>query len=188
MSDCGEAHLGAVGCQENVLPVQHLVGAYELSRDLGNTLRHALAFPPHSVPFHLENRLAPNYLCGLDILDGHIRPRDPPYTFNCSVIHCRGMNQFLVQVSSLYHTCYLLLDEQLHVVLNCLEKSKLTHLHWVADVQTARVHFKQQIRQAKCTAVDNKCCVQLAIIGHPVNLDKVLEVNDVGDGFLAEPG
>jgi hypothetical protein len=102
-----------------------------------------LAVPPHSVPFHLENRLAPNYLCGLDILDGHMRPQDPPYTHNCSLIRCRGIHQLLVQVSSSYRTCYLLLAEQLHVILNCLEKSKLTHLLWVAHVQTARVHFKQ---------------------------------------------
>jgi hypothetical protein len=54
-------------------------------------------------------------------------------------------------------------------------------------MQTASVHFKQQIRQAKCTLVDNKCCVQLAIIGHPVTLDKVPEANDFGGGFLAEP-
>ncbi len=60
-------------------------------------------------------------------------------------------------------------------------------LLWIAEVQTARVHFKQQIRQAKCTVVDNECCVQLTIIGHPVMHDKVLEENDVGDGFLAEP-
>jgi hypothetical protein len=110
----------------------------------------------------------------------------PRYTYNCSVIRCRGIDQFFVQVSSSYCTCYLSLAEKLHVVLNCLDKSKLTHLLWVADVHTARVHFKQQIRQAKCTAVNNKCCVQLAIIGHPVTLDEVLEANDVGDGFLAE--
>jgi hypothetical protein len=34
--------------------------------------------------------------------------------------------------------------------------------------------------------VDNKFCVQLAIIGHPITLDKVLEANDIGDCFLAE--
>jgi hypothetical protein len=35
--------------------------------------------------------------------------------------------------------------------------------------------------------VDNKCCVQLAIIRHSITLDKVLEANDVCDGFLAVP-
>ncbi len=37
------------------------------------------------------------------------------------------------------------------------------------------------------TEVNNKCCVQLAIIGHLVTLDEVLEAIDVGDGFLAKP-
>jgi hypothetical protein len=85
-----------INCQFNIL-----LELDELSRNIDNTLRHKLAVPPHSVPFHLENRLSPNYLCGLDIVDGHIRPRGPPYTYNCSVIRCRGIDQFLLQVSSL---------------------------------------------------------------------------------------
>jgi hypothetical protein len=35
--------------------------------------------------------------------------------------------------------------------------------------------------------MDHKCCVQLAIISYSITLDKVLEANDVQDGFLAVP-
>ncbi len=117
MSDHGEAYLGAVGCEEDVFVDKEAINCQfnilleldELSRGLDNTLTHTLAVPPHSVPFHPENRLAPNYLCGLYLLDGHIRPRDPPYTYNHSVSRCRGIDQFLLQVSSLYCMCFLLL-------------------------------------------------------------------------------
>jgi hypothetical protein len=49
---------------------------YELLGNLDNTLQHALVVPSHIVPFHHENRSAPNYICGLDVLGGYdIRPR-----------------------------------------------------------------------------------------------------------------
>ena len=35
--------------------------------------------------------------------------------------------------------------------------------------------------------MDHKRCVHFAIIGHPITLDKGLETDDVGDGFLALP-
>ncbi len=54
-------------------------------------------------------------------------------------------------------------------------------------MQTARVHFKQQIRQAKCIVVDHKCCIHLATISYPIKLDQILEANDVCDGFLDLP-
>ncbi len=54
-------------------------------------------------------------------------------------------------------------------------------------MQPPWVHFKQHIRQAKCTAMDHKCSVHFAIIHHPITLDKVLETYDVSDGFLAVP-
>jgi len=34
--------------------------------------------------------------------------------------------------------------------------------------------------------MDHKCCVQLAIIGYSITLDKVPEANDICDGFLAQ--
>jgi hypothetical protein len=86
MSERGEAYLSAIGCDEDVFVGKETINSQfnilleldEFPWNLENTLRHALAVLPHSVPFHLENRLAPNYLCGLDVLDGHIQPRDPP--------------------------------------------------------------------------------------------------------------
>ncbi len=54
-------------------------------------------------------------------------------------------------------------------------------------MQPAWVHFKQHIRQAKCTAMDHKCSVHFAILRCPITLDKVLETYDVSDGFLAVP-
>jgi hypothetical protein len=50
----------------------------------------------------------------------------------------------------------LLLAEKFHVVLNHLVEYKLTHLLWVADVQTTWVHFKEQVRETKLLAMDNK--------------------------------
>jgi hypothetical protein len=64
---------------------------------------------------------------------------------------------------------------------------KLAHLLWVAYMQPARVHFKKQVRQTKCTAMDNKNCIHFAVICDPVDLDKILETYDVGDGFFIEP-
>jgi hypothetical protein len=54
-------------------------------------------------------------------------------------------------------------------------------------MQTTGVHFKQQARQPKCTAMDNKCGAQLAIIGYSVALDEILEANNVGYCLLAVP-
>jgi hypothetical protein len=67
MSDCGEAYLSAVGCEEDVFVDKEIINSQftilldldELPLNLDNTLHHALAVPPHSVPFHLENRLVP---------------------------------------------------------------------------------------------------------------------------------
>ena len=54
-------------------------------------------------------------------------------------------------------------------------------------MQPAWVHFKQQIWQAKCTAMDHKCCVHFAIIRHPITLNKIFETYDIHDGFLVVP-
>ena len=84
MSDRGEAYLCAHGSEEDVFISKETINCQfnilllldELLGNHDNTLRHALAVPSHSVPFHLENRLAPNYICGLDVLGGYdIRPR-----------------------------------------------------------------------------------------------------------------
>ncbi len=47
-------------------------------------------------------------------------------------------------------------------------------------MQITGMHFKQQVRQPKNTAMDNKCHVQLAIIDYSVALDEILEAN-MGD-------
>ncbi len=94
MSDRGEAYLSAIGGEEDVFDDKEtnncqfniLLELDELLGNLDNTLCHALAVPPHSVPFHLENRSAPIYLCGLDVLVGYIQSRDPPYTYSCSEV------------------------------------------------------------------------------------------------------
>ncbi len=72
--------------------------------------------------------------------------------------------------------------------MHSLKESELTHLLGVAHMQTTGMHFKQQFRQPESTAMDNKCCIHLAIIGHSVALDEILEANNVGDCLLAVPG
>ncbi len=93
MSDRGEAYLRAHGGEEDVFVDKETINRQfnilleldELLGNLDNTLRHALAIPSHRA-FHLENRSTPNYICGLDVLGGYIRPRDPPHTYNCSEV------------------------------------------------------------------------------------------------------
>jgi hypothetical protein len=184
MSDCGEAYLSAVGCEEDVFVDKETIVAsstscWSLMSSLGTlTILCAtrLLFLLTLFPFILRTDWPQITSAALTSLMVTSDPGTPP-----------TLTIALQPAVEVYHTCYLLLAEQLHVILNCMDKSKLTHLLCVAHVQTARVYFKQQIRQAKCTAVDKECCVQLAIIGHQITLDKVLEANDIDDGFLAVP-
>jgi hypothetical protein len=46
------------------------------------------------------------------------------------------------------------------------------------------MHFKQQVRQPRSTAMNNKGCVHLAIIGHSVTLDEILEAYKLVIAFL----
>ncbi len=93
MSDLGEAYLSAMGGEEDVFIDKETINGQfnimleldELLGNLDNTLCYQVAVPPHSVPFHLEKRLAPNYTCGLDVLGGYIRPRDPPPTLTIAL-------------------------------------------------------------------------------------------------------
>jgi hypothetical protein len=71
--------------------------------------------------------------------------------------------------------------------MHSLNKFKLTHLLGIAHMQTAGMHFKQQVRQPKSTVMDNDCGVQLAIIGYSVALDEILKANNVGYCLLAVP-
>ena len=89
MSDRNEAYPSAIGGEEDVFIDKETINCQlnilleldELFGNLDNTLRHAIAIPPCSVPFHLKSRSAPNYKCGLDVLGSYIRPWDPPYTY-----------------------------------------------------------------------------------------------------------
>ncbi len=73
MSDRGEAYLSANGSEEDVFIDKETINCQfnilleldELLGNLDNTLRHALAVPSHSVPFHLENKIDPKL---------HLRP------------------------------------------------------------------------------------------------------------------
>jgi hypothetical protein len=54
-------------------------------------------------------------------------------------------------------------------------------------MQPARVHFKKQVRQTKHVVMGSKSFICFTIICDPVDLDKILEAYDVGDGILTEP-
>ena len=54
-------------------------------------------------------------------------------------------------------------------------------------MQIAGMHLKYQVRQPTSTAMNNTCSVQLAIIGHSVALDGILEAKNVGCFLLAVP-
>ncbi len=66
-ADSGEEYMlvdkEAIYCQFNVL-----LELDELLGNLDNTLCHTLAIPLDCIPFHLEDRSAPDYICGFDIV------------------------------------------------------------------------------------------------------------------------
>jgi hypothetical protein len=68
----------------------------------------------------------------------------------------------------------LLLAKKFYVVLDHLDESKLTHLLWIADVQTTRVHLKEQVRETKLLVMNRKSHLNFAIICDPVDFDQVL--------------
>ena len=147
----GEAYFCAVGSKEGVFSDKEYINCQlhvllkldELHGYLDNAL-HCLhgIFSPH-VTLHFQHRMTPNDFSGLHILRRDLAPGDSSCTYYCSKVCCRWIDHLLVQVSCPYCPCNLSLAEQLHVVLNGLEKSKLTHLPWIADVQSAWMHLKQ---------------------------------------------
>jgi hypothetical protein len=57
----------------------------------------------------------------------------------------------------------------------------------LGSIHATRKGAFQKVSQAtKHAAMDNKRCVHLAVIHDPVDLDKILEAYDVGDGVFAE--
>jgi hypothetical protein len=100
--------------------------------------------------------------------------RPPPCTDDCLEIHSGRENHLFKQILCSNSTSNLPLAKKFHFVLDRLDESKLTHLLWIADVQTTRVHLKEQVRETKLLAMDNKSCLNFAIICDPLDPDQVL--------------
>jgi hypothetical protein len=104
MGDCCEAYLGAQSGEEYMLVDKEaffcqfniLLELDELLGNLDNTLRHMLAILSHCIPFHPKDRSAPDYMCGFDIIDGHICSWNTTSANNRSEIGGRGETQFFV--------------------------------------------------------------------------------------------
>jgi hypothetical protein len=160
----------------------------ELCGNLYNALYYLLADPPHHVTLHLEDRASPNHFGSLYILKFNITTRDTTCTDDCPEIRSGRENHLLKQISCSISTGNLPLAEKFHVVvLDHLDESKLTHLLWVADVQTTWVHFKEWVRETKLLAMDDESHLNFAIICDPVDCNHVLYAYDVGDSLLAKP-
>ncbi len=147
---------------------------HKLCENLDNALHYLLAVPPPHVTLHLEDRASPNLFGGLYILECNNTTRDTTCTDICPEIPSGRENHLLEQIPCSISTSNLLLAEKYHVVLDCLDESKLTHLLWVADVQTTWVHIKEQVREINLLAKDDKSCLNFAIICDPVDFNQVL--------------
>jgi hypothetical protein len=60
------------------------------------------------------------------------------------------------------------------LIVDHLDETKLTHLLWIADVQTTQVHFEEQVRETKLLAMDDKSCLNFAIICDLIDVNQVL--------------
>jgi len=164
MSDHREAYLCAVGCEEDVFIDEKnfyfqfhiLMELGELYENLDNALHYLLAIPSHPVTLHLEDGASPNHFGSLHILECNITIRDTTCTKKFPEIRSGRENHLFEQILCLSSTGNLPLAKKFHVVLDHLDESKLTHFLWIADVQTTRVHFKEQVRETKLLAMDNK--------------------------------
>jgi hypothetical protein len=155
----------------------------ELCGNLDNASHYFLAVPPHCVTLYLEDGAFPNHFCGLHILKCNITTWDTTCTDNC--LHGGWVNHLFEQIFCLSSTGNLPLAKKFHVVLDHLDESKLTYFLWIADVQTTWVHIKEQVRETKLLAMDDKSCLNFAIICDTMDLDQVLLAYDVGDSLLA---
>jgi hypothetical protein len=182
MSDRREAHLCAVGHDENVFIYKKNINCQfhilmkldELCGNLNNALHYLLAVPPHRVTLHLEHGASPNHFGGLYILECNITTRDTTCTDDCPEIRSGRENHLFEQIPCSIITGNLPLGEKAHVVLDHLDESKLTHLLRVADVQTTRVHFEEQVRETKLLAMDDRSHLNFAIICDPVDSNQNL--------------
>ena len=104
VGDCGEAYLGAQSGEECMLVDKEeiycqfdiLLELDELLGNLDNTLRHMLAVPLDCIPFHLKDRSAPDYICGIDIIESHVCLWNTISANYRSEIEGRGENQFFI--------------------------------------------------------------------------------------------
>jgi hypothetical protein len=169
MSDRGEADLRAIGCEEDVFVDKKNINRQfnilmefdELCGNLDNALHYLLAVPPHRGTLHLEDGASPNHFGGLHILECNITTQNTTCTDNCPEIHSGKGKHLVEQIFCLSSTGNLPLAKRFHVVLDHLDESKLTHFLWIADVQTTRVHFEEQVRETKLLAMENKKSSQL---------------------------
>ncbi len=182
MSDHREAYLRVVGHEEDVFADKKNVNCQfyismeldELCGNLDNALHYLLAVPPHCVTLHLEDGVSPNHFGGLYILECNITTRDTTCTDNRPEIRSGRENHLLKQIPCLSSTSNLSLAKQFHVFFDHLDETKLTQLFQMADVQTTRVHFKEQVRETKLLAMDDISCLNFAIICDPVDFNQVL--------------
>ncbi len=145
----------------------------ELCGNLDNALHCLLAVPPHCVTLHLENGASPNHFGGFYILECTITTWNTTCTEDCKICSGRENHLFKQNLCS-SSTGNLRPAKQFHVVLDRLDESKLTHLLWIVDVQTTRVHFKEQVRETKLLAMDDKSCLNFAIVCDLVDFNQVL--------------
>jgi hypothetical protein len=157
----------------------------ELCGNLDNVLHYHLVIPPGRVTLHLEDRAFTNHFSGLYILKCNITTQDTTCTDVCPEIRSGRENHLFGQILCSSSTGNLPLAEKFHVVLDCLDESKLTHLLRVADAQTTHVHFEEQVRETKLLVMDDKSHLNFAIIRDPVVFNQVLLAHDVGDSLLA---
>jgi hypothetical protein len=128
----------------------------ELFGNLDNALHYTFAIPPHPVTLHLEDGAFPNHFSSLYILESNITTQDTTCTDNCPVICSGRENHLFGQILCSSSTGNLPLAKRFHVVIDRLDESKLTHLFWIANVQTTQMHLEEQVREAKLLTMDKK--------------------------------
>jgi hypothetical protein len=154
-----------VNCQFNIS-----MELDELCGNLDNALHYLLAVPPHHVTLHLEDGAPPNHFGSLHILECNITTQDTTCTKKFPEIRSGRENHLFKQILCLSSTSNLPLAKKFHVVLDRQDESRLTHFLWIADVQTTRVHFKEQVRETTLLAMDNKSRLNFTIICDPIDL------------------
>jgi hypothetical protein len=147
----------------------------ELCGDLDNALHYLLAVPPHITTLHLEDGVSPNHLRAFTSSSVTSLPGTPPALTIALKSAVEGkiifLNKSIVRVAP---AIFCLQNSFMLSLLDHLDESKLTHLLWMADVQITWVHFKEQVRKTKLLAVDDKNCLNFAIICDPIDCNQVL--------------